>query len=242
MDITNFKAIIIDCDGILVNHHQGILTKIFDLQQNLPQDIPSQRKLLQHYLDHYYSLSPELNKNGFAATHCFAYQKLMENDLLMGNGQPIESDHFMKSDQFIENYQIEFTWKKAFRFVRSVSDWPNYEDAFGALQYLKKFFRVFVRCDRDREDIPSLLERLNLAENDVIPRSPNENQLKQFLDDQSIDPQSCLALTTPYLLSYTQLPHVKVLQRQTTGDNYEKAHADQTLASLVIAHQEKLRR
>jgi len=48
-------------------------------------------------------------------------------------------------------------------FARSVGDWPAYADAAGSLQYLKRYFRIAVLCDADRDTIRAVSRRLDVG-------------------------------------------------------------------------------
>ena len=215
MDTTQFSTIVIDCDGVLVNHCQGILGQINELQQNLPQEIPFQQSLIQQYLNHYYSLSSSLDENGFCASHCFTFQTIMS-----GIG-------------------IKTSWKKTFQFGRNMRYWPIYEDSYGALQYFKKFFRVFVRCDREPEDVARLIKNLGIEHSDIIIRDYNNQGLKNELLRKGEDIESCLLITTPRLAELTEFPNIQVIRRSTIFSHNDSGQ--RSLARLVFDHQDHLR-
>ncbi|MCE0494968.1 hypothetical protein [Vibrio salinus] len=215
MDITNFKTIIIECDGILINHYQGILNKIYELQQNLPQNIPFKKSLIRDYMEHYHNKSDSLTDNGFCALHCFTFQALMEQN------------------------QISFNWKRTFQFGRAMKHWPLYEDAYGALHYLKKFFKILIRCDREPEDIPYIINDLDIQSNDLIIRNDKEDGLIDELKFREIDVSSCLLITTPDIAKTNPFPNTKIIHRNQFKQNSD-SHGD-TLASLVVEHQNAIR-
>lgn len=215
MDITKFTTIIIDCDGILVNHYKGILSKIYDLEQDLPQDIPSQEAIINQYLNHYYGLSESLLSNGFPASHGFAYQSIMK-------------EHNRQS-----------TWRKTFQFGRAMTKWPLYEDAYGALHYLKKFFNIFIRLDMETEDLPHIIKSLEMNREDLIIRGHKTGELLNTLEGKGEVIDDCLLLTTPNLAEVTQFPNVRILHRSplcTPGTS-----STESLANLVIEHQNTIR-
>lgn len=215
MDSKRFGTIVIDCDGVLVNHCQGVLSKMNELQQELSQESQFQECLIHQYFNHYYSLSDTLDENGFCASHCFTYQKVMSN------------------------IKIKTTWKKTFQFGRTIRTWPIYEDAYGALQYFKKFFRIYIRCDRDPEDIPYLINNLGIEAADIIIRNHHNNGLISALDKKGEDIQHCLLLTTPRLAKLTNFPNVQVIRRATIFSHNDTNQ--RSLACLVFDHQTQLR-
>ncbi len=215
MDSTQFSTLIIDCDGVLINHCQGILGKMNDIQQDLPQDIIFQQSLIQRYLNHYYSLSHSLDENGFCASHGFTFQKMMSEA------------------------NIQTSWKKTFQFGRAIKDWPIYEDSYGALQYFRKFFRVFVRCDREPEDIEKLIKTLGINHTELLIRDYNNQELKNELLRKGENLESCLLITTPRLAELTEFPNIQVIRRATIFSH--KDSGQRSLARLVFDHQEHLR-
>lgn len=62
-------------------------------------------------------------------------------------------------------------------FARSVGDWPAYPDAAGSLQYLKRYFRVAVLCDADRDTIRTVGRRLEVGL-DLICSAPEAGAFK----------------------------------------------------------------
>ncbi len=215
MDSTQFSTLIIDCDGVLVNHCQGILGKMNEIQQDLPQDIVFQQSLIQHYLNHYYSLSNSLDENGFCASHGFTFRKMMSEA------------------------NIQTSWKKTFQFGRTIRSWPIYEDSYGALQYFKKFFRVYVRCDREPEDVYNLVENLGISHSKLIIRNHNNQGLKQHLRLKGENIESCLLITTPRLAELTEFPNIQIIRRTTIFS--QKDSGQRSLARLVFDHQDHLR-
>lgn len=215
MNITQFSTLVIDCDGILVNHCQGILTSIHNLQRNLPQDTKFKQAMLQFYLKHYYQLSERLEQNGFFASHCFAFQATMSN------------------------LHEDTSWKNTLSFGRTMSQWPIYEDSFGALQYFKKFFRVFIRCDREPEDIDYLIENLGITRNNLIIRTKDNGSLLEELKLRGENIDSCLLFTTPYLAQLTDFPNIQLFQRSKILNTNHYHHS--SLAQQVFQHQNHLR-
>ncbi|MDC0610257.1 hypothetical protein OAP63_05945 [Vibrio sp.] len=215
MDITTFDTLIIDCDGILVNHYQGILNKIYELQKNLPQDIPYQESVIHQYLKHYYNLSDSIYENGFCVTHCFSFQTLM-NEL-----------------------KATSNWKHTFQFGRAVNQWPMYEDAYGALHYLKKFYRVLIRCDREPEDIPQIIKSLAITEHELIIREHFDSDLSNTIRSLGLNTHTTLLLTTPHLAELTQFPNTRVIHRSAVflPENANR----ESLAKFVLEHQTALR-
>lgn len=48
-------------------------------------------------------------------------------------------------------------------FARSIHDWPAYPDAAGSLQYLKRYFRLAVVSNGDRDTLRSVSRRLDVG-------------------------------------------------------------------------------
>lgn len=215
MDIVNYETIVIECDGILVNHYQGILNKIYELQQNLPQNIPFKRSLIQTYLDYYHNQSGSVEEYGFCALHCFSFQALMES------------------------YHFDVNWRRTFQFGRAMKHWPLFEDAYGALHYFKKFFHVLLRCDREPEDIHHIINKLGISKQALIVRNETKNGLADELNSRGINIETTLLITTADIAENCHFPNTKIIHRSNFKE--EISSKNESLASLVVQHQNTIR-
>jgi hypothetical protein len=213
MSLMDYQVIIIDCDGILINSHQGILSKIYQLRQDLPQNQLTRQSLIQHFDACYYRQTPRIPELGFCALHALTYQ------------------------QVLAHYSLKTHWKEMLHFARSANTWPRYADAWGAVQYLRKFFRVIVRCDRDIEDLPTLRSGFDLPAEEILIRTPDPHQIQQYLESQGISPQQSLMITTPALAKTFEVPNIHCIERGFI----DPPDTRENLAALVIAHQSALR-
>ncbi|PPC74286.1 2-haloalkanoic acid dehalogenase [Pokkaliibacter plantistimulans] len=219
MHLTDYQALLIDCDGVLIDHESGIWSALQQFQQNLPHDALNRQQLMSDYHRTLNELMPRLSELGFTGCLCFAYRQLMES----------------------HGYQP--SWRESLRFARAVVNWPLFEDAPGALLYLRKFYRVLVRCDRETEDVPSLCERLGVSAKEVIIRGETPEEEKRQLAERGVYPDHLLLVTNACLAAKNSYPAICLLQRP--GSLMKKQPKTKlrisSLAELVFQHQESLR-
>lgn len=72
-------------------------------------------------------------------------------------------------------------------FARSVAHWPAFADSAGALQYLQRYFRIFVITNADRDSIRASIRRLDarvdaiVAAEDVGSYKPDRRAFEALL-------------------------------------------------------------
>jgi hypothetical protein len=82
-------------------------------------------------------------------------------------------------------------------FARSVAGWSLFEDAPGAMLYLRKFYRLLVQGDRDAEDRGLLCERLGIMSDDFISLASDPLQDCEWLQANGFKPGEILQVTRP---------------------------------------------
>lgn len=139
-------------------------------------------------------------------------------------------------------------------FARSVSRWPPFPDAAGALQYLRRYFRIVVLTDADRESVEAVARRLDVRFETVL--TPHETgackpdrrvyeHLLARLPRLGATPGQ--ALHAGHSVAHDLRPAVAAglpvawIDRGRTGAAPDCDYAFTSLAALVHAHQEQLR-
>jgi hypothetical protein len=143
MDLTDYRALLIDCDEVLVDRDSGIWTALQPLLENRP-GVLGREEVLTEFNEAVRTLNPRFSELGFSGLLCFAHRQLAER---LG---------------------LKVSWEEGLTFARSVRNWPLFEDAPGAMLYLRKFYRLLVHGDRDAEDRESLCERLGVMPEDLL--------------------------------------------------------------------------
>ena len=210
MSDRQIQLVILDCDGVLINHHQGFLLNLYKLRQDMPQDILSQQKAINHYDERYVHYLRQLPELGFCAIQCFCFADVLTH------------------------FGLQAQWREMLHFARSIGKWPKFEDAFGALHYLKKFYRVMVRCDREKEDVEYLKQKFQLSPNDILLRDSEPDQIQRHLRSLGLTDDQAVVVTNPINAQTLTFPHVRVLSRAGSSTK-------ESLATLIFEHQENLR-
>ncbi|MZI94953.1 hypothetical protein F9817_17385 [Vibrio sp. CAIM 722] len=204
------EVLILDCDGVLINHHQGFLTNLYNLRQDLPQNSVTRRAAITAFETAYAKYIERLPELGFSAIQCFCFAEVLE--------------HFSR----------ETNWREMLHYSRSIGKWPDYEDAYGALHYLKKFYRVVVRCDREMEDIEFIKKRFGIEKNDILLRDMEPDQIQRFLRSIGLTDEQGLVVTNPQNAQRLSFPYIREISRAFDGSK-------ESLVSLIVEHQRKLR-
>lgn len=172
MDLTNYRALLIDCDDVLVDRDSGVWTALQPLVQNLGRRL-GREEVLAEYDEAVRSLVPRYDELGFSGLLCFAYRRLAER---LG---------------------VEASWEEGMRFARSAANWALFEDAPGAMLYLRKFYRLLVYGDRDVEDRELLCERLGISSEDLLSRTSNPLKDRAWLRANDLKPKDVLQISRP---------------------------------------------
>ncbi|MEQ7917589.1 hypothetical protein ABQX22_00210 [Xanthomonas sp. WHRI 1810A] len=148
MKVTQYKALGFSF-GTLVDRERGILEGLRPLAVQRESVISD-----EHLLIAYRQMAMELAGAGSqvspAAFHGELYQRLA--------------------------YQLHITpgWDDSVAFSSSSSQWPIFEDAPGALQYLSKFYRLILIAPPHGTDARSLTNRLPVAFDAIIEPSSHD--------------------------------------------------------------------
>jgi FMN phosphatase YigB (HAD superfamily) len=126
MNLTHFKALILDLYGTVLDREGGIFEGLRPLIDRLNKDV-TQAEALDVYNRH------ELAQMRDTPT-------LEHHNLL-----PVVYK------RIADEWHVAAPWAECIAFGLSTRDWPIYGDAPGALQYLKKFYRLIMLSDIDTE-------------------------------------------------------------------------------------------
>ncbi|HUE92301.1 2-haloalkanoic acid dehalogenase [Pseudomonas sp.] len=143
MDLTDYRALLIDCDEVLVDRDSGVWTALQPLLENRP-GILGREEVLSEFNEAIRALYPRFSDLGFSGLLCFAHRQLAER---LG---------------------LKVSWEEGMTFARSVRNWSLFEDAPGAMLYLRKFYRLLVHGDRDAADRKALCDRLGIISEDLL--------------------------------------------------------------------------
>lgn len=218
MELTDYRALLIDCDEVLFDRDSGIWTALQPLLEHSP-DTLSKEQVLAEYGRVMRGLYPRFSELGFSGLLCFAHRQLAER---LG---------------------LHASWEEGMTFARSVGDWSLYEDAPGAMLYLRKFYRLLIYGDRDSADREAFCERLGIPSEDFLSPAGKPLENRDWLLTNHLEPKDILLVrSTPADLS---LAGGLCLIRRGCSEPRSSGPADfyiDSMADLVTQHQQSLRR
>jgi hypothetical protein len=128
-------------------------------------------------------------------------------------------------------------------FARSVAGWSLFEDAPGAMLYLRKFYRLLVHGDRDAEDRGLLCERLGIMPDDFISLASDPLLDPQWLKANAFEAGNILHVTRPSADRQTAKDVCLICRGRSKQPTPCAAdYCINSMADLVAQHQLSLRR
>jgi FMN phosphatase YigB (HAD superfamily) len=218
MGLTDYRALLIDCDEVLVDRDSGVWTALQPMLANQP-GLPEKAQILAEYHAAVGGLYSRFDELGFSGLLCFAHR------------------------QVAERLGLKASWEEGMSFARSVPNWTLFEDAPGAMLYLRKFYHLLVVVDRDLEDRGQLCERLGLESENILSVVGNPTERAGLLGTLEID--------ATQLLRLSRAPAQALgggglcLIRRGRAEHQQPCAADfciNSMADLVRQHQLSLRR
>ncbi|WP_191487634.1 2-haloalkanoic acid dehalogenase [Pseudomonas sp. FEN] len=172
MGLTEYRALLIDCDEVLVDRDSGVWAALQPLLDSRGGH-SDKDQVLAEYVEVVRALYPRFAELGFSGLLCFAHRQLAER------------------------WGLKASWEEGMSFARSVAGWSLFEDAPGAMLYLRKFYRLLVRGDRDTEDRGLLCERLGIMPDDFISLASDPLLDPEWLKANELEVAHILQVTRP---------------------------------------------
>ncbi|MCF5063467.1 2-haloalkanoic acid dehalogenase [Pseudomonas syringae] len=212
MGLTDYRALLIDCDEVLVDRDSGVWAALQPLLDS--RGGQAQREaVLAEFNAVVAALYPRFAELGFSGVLCFAHRQLAEA------------------------WGLHASWEEGMSFARSAGNWSLFEDAPGAMLYLRKFYRLLVRGDRDAEDRGLLCERLGIEAEDFVSLAEEPH----WLDEQGLQP--ILHVTRPSVGAQGSLDRCLIGRHRARQPSPCAAdYCINSMADLVAQHQLSLRR
>ncbi|MBA1232435.1 2-haloalkanoic acid dehalogenase [Pseudomonas viridiflava] len=218
MGLIDYRALLIDCDEVLVDRDSGVWTALQPLLENV-SGAPDREHALAEFNTVIGTLYPRFDELGFSGLLCFAHRQLAER---LG---------------------IKTSWEEDMTFARSVPAWTLFEDAPGAMLYLRKFYRLLVYADRDLQDRGLLCERLGLEPDSLLSLTTHPLDDPQWLAEMGLDAVETLMVSRPPAIALEG--GGLCLIRRNRAQHRQPCTADlciNSMADLVAQHQLSLRR
>ncbi|MBD9599960.1 MULTISPECIES: HAD family hydrolase [unclassified Pseudomonas] len=218
MGLTEYRALLIDCDEVLVDRDSGVWTALQPLLDSRGGH-PDREQVLAEYSEVVRALYPRFAELGFSGVLCFAHRQLAER------------------------WGLKASWEEGMSFARSVAGWSLFEDAPGAMLYLRKFYRLLVHGDRDAEDRGLLCERLGIMPDDFISLASDPLLDPQWLKANAFEAGNILHVTRPSADRQTAKDVCLICRGRSKQPTPCAAdYCINSMADLVAQHQLSLRR
>ena len=124
MKLTDFKALTFDVYGTLIDWETGIANGLKPLTDRLPAPL-SRNQILEAHAFHESTTQRFTPAKDYKELLAVVYKRLAEE------------------------WGITVSWDECLRYGLSVADWPAFPDSAGALQYLKRYYKLVVLSNVD---------------------------------------------------------------------------------------------
>jgi phosphoglycolate phosphatase-like HAD superfamily hydrolase len=218
MGLTEYRALLIDCDEVLVDRDSGVWAALQPLLDSRGGH-PDKEQVLAEFREVVRALYPRFGELGFSGLLCFAHRQLAER------------------------WGQKASWEEGMSFARSVAGWSLFEDAPGAMLYLRKFYRLLVKGDRDAEDRGVLCERLGIMAEDFVSLASDPLQDADWLKSNELEPALILQVTRPSASRQAGVDVCLICRERVAQPTPCAGHyCINSMADLVAQHQLSLRR
>ena len=138
MKISDFKALTFDVYGTLIDWETGMVNGLKPLTAQVRGSL-SRDEILEAHAFHESSTQRQTPGKVYSQLLAVVYKRLAEE------------------------WCVDVTWDDCLSYGRSVQDWPAFEDSAGALQYLKRYFKLVVLSNVDNTSFACSNKKLQIA-------------------------------------------------------------------------------
>jgi 2-haloacid dehalogenase len=137
MKLTDFKALTFDCYGTLIDWESGMVEALKPLTSTLGRPL-SRDAILEAHARHEAAQQLQTPAKPYRDLLPIVYRRLAEEW-----GVPVD-------------------WADCVAYGRSVGNWPAFHDSVGALQYLKKYYKLAILSNVDNDSFAASNARLGV--------------------------------------------------------------------------------
>jgi 2-haloacid dehalogenase len=137
MKLTDFKALTFDCYGTLIDWESGMVEALKPLTSRVTR---------------------ELSRNDILEAHA-SHESVQQ---LQTPGKTYRDLLPIVYKRLAEEWGASASWEECVAYGRSVRDWPAFIDSAGALQYLKKHFKLVILSNVDNENFAGSNKKLQV--------------------------------------------------------------------------------
>ncbi|MBE9555088.1 MAG: haloacid dehalogenase type II [Proteobacteria bacterium] len=138
MRLTDYKALTFDVYGTLIDWESGMVAGLKPLTDQVSRSLSRNEVLEAHA--HYESATQRQTPGKiYSQLLAVVYKRLAEE------------------------WGVAVTWEDCLAYGRSVQDWPAFEDSAGALQYLKRYYKLVVLSNIDNASFAHSNKKLQVT-------------------------------------------------------------------------------
>ena len=137
MKLTDFKALTFDCYGTLIDWESGMVEALKPLTSRVGREL-SRNDILEAHARHESAQQLQTPGKTYRDLLPIVYKRLAEE------------------------WGASASWEECVAYGRSVRDWPAFIDSAGALQYLKKHFKLVILSNVDNENFAGSNKKLQV--------------------------------------------------------------------------------
>jgi 2-haloacid dehalogenase len=137
MRLTDYKALTFDCYGTLIDWESGMVAGLKPLTSKVSRTL-TRNEILEAHAFHESSQQKQTPTRLYSQILAVVYKRLAEQ------------------------WGVSVTIDECEAYGRSVRDWPAFPDSPGALQYLKKFYKLIILSNVDNRTFSFSNERLGV--------------------------------------------------------------------------------
>jgi len=138
MKLTDFKALTFDCYGTLIDWESGMVEALKPLTAKVGRDL-SRDAILEAHARHESSQQLQTPTKLYSDLLATVYRRLAEE------------------------WGVAVDWDECLAYGHSVKDWPAFHDSAGALQYLKKHYKLVILSNVDNRSFAASNRKLQVA-------------------------------------------------------------------------------
>jgi 2-haloalkanoic acid dehalogenase type II len=143
MRLTDFKVLTFDCYGTLIDWESGMIEGLRPLTGKVGRPL-SRNEILEAHAFHESTQQIQTPARPYAELLAIVYKRLAEQ------------------------WGVPVTLEECVAYGRTVGNWPAFEDSAGALQYLKKFYKLVILSNVDNTSFAASNRRLQVTFDAII--------------------------------------------------------------------------
>ncbi|WP_249977020.1 hypothetical protein [Vreelandella olivaria] len=210
MQLTNYTTLCMDAHGVLIDRDRDILRGLSSLLAMMPKP-PPRKQILEDYVHALHELTDE--QMGAVSAHCIVYRALANR------------------------WGVETGWQQSIEFASSLGFGTLYEDAPGAIHYLRKFYQLKVVTSLNEQEFVAFNQRMGLSGLERLTTGSfvaARSKIREIETDSNV-----LLLTAGPASTNSQAGHCRITRNAIANQPIGKAFI--SLSDFIYAHQLALR-